>query len=253
MLDKNLSIWDTRKYPIVYFNTPTRPEPNLLPVILSNTWPDPILKNPTRWALPTVARVLNLRPQMGASVDWFWSCAKGENYGGYFWLHYGIPLHEDMDSSPILCRFIKHWKLSQRARIDWWRFASRIVPDNEGKIVSELNFRFDSCPPQCPSDSGSVKGPRSPGVKTKLEKGSKLSRNWNWNCVERDLAFKRQKVHFKAKPCNSQVSDSDARCQSVTSRSSPRWYRRQPLWFKTKRNAKTIKPAWSQVAKYAWS
>ena len=191
---------------------------------------------------------------MGASVDWFWSCAEGENYGGYFWLHYGIPLHEDMDSSLIFCRFIKHLKLSQRARIDWWRFASRIVPDNEGKIVSELNFRFDSCPPSVPvSESGSVKGPRSPEVKTKLEKGSKLSRNWNWNCVERGLAFKRQKVHFKAKPCNSQVSDSDARCQSVTSRSSPRWYRRQPLWFKTKRNAKTIKHAWSQVVRYAWS
>ena len=28
---------DTRKYPIVYFNTPTRPEPDPLPGILSNT------------------------------------------------------------------------------------------------------------------------------------------------------------------------------------------------------------------------
>ena len=42
---------DTRKYPIVYFDTPTRPEPDSLPGILSNTRPDPILKNPTRWAL----------------------------------------------------------------------------------------------------------------------------------------------------------------------------------------------------------
>ena len=32
---------DTRKYPIVYFNTPTRPEPDPLPGILSNTRPDP--------------------------------------------------------------------------------------------------------------------------------------------------------------------------------------------------------------------
>merc|ERR1712130_718762 len=31
---------DTRKYPIVYFDTPTRPEPDLLPGILSNTRPD---------------------------------------------------------------------------------------------------------------------------------------------------------------------------------------------------------------------
>ena len=46
---------------------------------------------------------------------------------------------------------LQNIEVSQRARIDWWRFASRIVPDNEGKIVSELNFRFDSCPPQCPS------------------------------------------------------------------------------------------------------
>ena len=45
---------DTRKYPIVYFDTPTRPEPDLLPGILSNTRPDPILKNPTRWALAGV-------------------------------------------------------------------------------------------------------------------------------------------------------------------------------------------------------
>ena len=42
---------DTRKYPIVYFDTPTRPEPGPLPGILSNTRPDPILKNPTCWAL----------------------------------------------------------------------------------------------------------------------------------------------------------------------------------------------------------
>ena len=40
---------DTRKYPIVYFGTPTQPDP--LPGILSNTRPDPILKNPTRWTL----------------------------------------------------------------------------------------------------------------------------------------------------------------------------------------------------------
>ena len=32
---------DTRKYPIVYFDTPTRPEPDPLPGILSNTPPDP--------------------------------------------------------------------------------------------------------------------------------------------------------------------------------------------------------------------
>ena len=32
---------DTRKYPIIYFNTPTRPEPDPLPGIFSNTRPDP--------------------------------------------------------------------------------------------------------------------------------------------------------------------------------------------------------------------
>ena len=42
---------DTRKYPIVFFDTTTRPEPDPLPGILSTTRPDPILKNPTRWAL----------------------------------------------------------------------------------------------------------------------------------------------------------------------------------------------------------
>ena len=31
---------DTQKYPIVYFDTPTWPEPDLLPGILSNTRPD---------------------------------------------------------------------------------------------------------------------------------------------------------------------------------------------------------------------
>ena len=31
---------DTRKYPIIYFNTPTRPEPDPLPGIFSNTRPD---------------------------------------------------------------------------------------------------------------------------------------------------------------------------------------------------------------------
>ena len=42
---------DTRKYLIILFDTPTRPEPDPLPGILSNTRSDPILKNPTRWAL----------------------------------------------------------------------------------------------------------------------------------------------------------------------------------------------------------
>ena len=32
---------DTRKYPIIYFNTPTRPEPDPLPGIFSDTRPDP--------------------------------------------------------------------------------------------------------------------------------------------------------------------------------------------------------------------
>ena len=31
----------TRKYPIVFFDTPTQPEPDLLPGILSTTRPDP--------------------------------------------------------------------------------------------------------------------------------------------------------------------------------------------------------------------
>ena len=44
---------DTRKYPIVYFHTPIQPEPDPLPGILSNTRPDPMLKNPNRWALMT--------------------------------------------------------------------------------------------------------------------------------------------------------------------------------------------------------
>ena len=42
---------DTQKYSIVFSDTPTRPEPDPLPGILSNTRPNPILKNPTRWAL----------------------------------------------------------------------------------------------------------------------------------------------------------------------------------------------------------
>ena len=32
---------DTRKYPIIFFDTPTRPEPDPLPGILSNTQPNP--------------------------------------------------------------------------------------------------------------------------------------------------------------------------------------------------------------------
>ena len=79
MLEKNLNVWltsskkrddiqfspeipeskkDTRKYPIIYFNTPTRPEPDPLPGIFSDTRPDPMLKNPTRWAL-SVAQVFS--------------------------------------------------------------------------------------------------------------------------------------------------------------------------------------------------
>ena len=50
---------DTRIYLIVYFDTPTRPEPDPLPGILSNTRPDPILKNPTRWALFVCPMILH--------------------------------------------------------------------------------------------------------------------------------------------------------------------------------------------------
>ena len=42
---------DTRKCPIVNFDTPTRPELHPLTGIFSDTRPDPILKNHTRWAL----------------------------------------------------------------------------------------------------------------------------------------------------------------------------------------------------------
>ena len=42
------------KYPIVYFNTPTLLQPDLLTGIFSNTLPDPTLKHPTRWALKIV-------------------------------------------------------------------------------------------------------------------------------------------------------------------------------------------------------
>ena len=41
---------DTRKYPIVYLDTPTRPATRYF--VQYPTRPDPILKNPTRWALP---------------------------------------------------------------------------------------------------------------------------------------------------------------------------------------------------------
>ena len=40
---------DTQKYPIVYFDTLPDPNPTRYPVFCPI--PDPILKNPTRWAL----------------------------------------------------------------------------------------------------------------------------------------------------------------------------------------------------------
>ena len=42
---------DAQKYPIVYFNTPTWPEPNPLPNIFSIIRLHPKLPNPTRWLL----------------------------------------------------------------------------------------------------------------------------------------------------------------------------------------------------------
>ena len=48
---------DTWKYLIIFFDTPTRPEPDPLPGILSNTRPDPILKNPTRWVLQVCSSI----------------------------------------------------------------------------------------------------------------------------------------------------------------------------------------------------
>ena len=50
---------DTRKYPFIFSDTTTRPEPNPLPGILSNTRPDSILKNPTRWALHMIKASTN--------------------------------------------------------------------------------------------------------------------------------------------------------------------------------------------------
>ena len=58
---------DTRKYPIVFFDTATRPEPDPLPGILSNTRPDPILKNPTRRAL-AVTPIYHIQIFFGAKI-----------------------------------------------------------------------------------------------------------------------------------------------------------------------------------------
>ena len=58
---------DTRNYPIVFFDTSTRPEPDPLPGILSNTRPDPIMKNPTRWALVVITPHLSKQLQANSS------------------------------------------------------------------------------------------------------------------------------------------------------------------------------------------
>ena len=50
---------DTRKYPIVFFVTPTRPEP------------DPILKNPTRWALRGEHQIGDLKHSIYDSKHFF--------------------------------------------------------------------------------------------------------------------------------------------------------------------------------------
>ena len=55
--------WIVKKIPkkhlVIYFNTPTRPEPDPLPGIFSNTGPDQLLKNPTSWGLPVGIKVMN--------------------------------------------------------------------------------------------------------------------------------------------------------------------------------------------------
>ena len=48
-----------KKYLVIYFNTPTRPEPDPLPGIFFNTGPDQLLKNPTSWGLPVGIKVMN--------------------------------------------------------------------------------------------------------------------------------------------------------------------------------------------------
>ena len=49
---ENVSRLPVRKYPIAFFDTPTRPELDQLPGILSNTRPDQVLKNlpPGQWS-----------------------------------------------------------------------------------------------------------------------------------------------------------------------------------------------------------
>ena len=69
---------DTRKYPIVFFDTPTRPGPDPLPGILSNTRPDPILKNPTRWALLLVEPSLSGSDGDGQGCIFRWTCSHRE-------------------------------------------------------------------------------------------------------------------------------------------------------------------------------
>ena len=68
---------DTRKYPIIYFNTPIRPEPDRLPGIFSNTRPD--VEKPNPYPLGTGDRVFNLPiPKM--------SIYQGDNF------HVAVPL-----------------------------------------------------------------------------------------------------------------------------------------------------------------
>ena len=87
---------DTRKYPIVYFDTPTRPEPDPLPGILFNTRPYLILKNSTRWALFRTIRseksrmLTRYEEEIKSDLGWQdgeyssrWLCPEG---GGAIWV-----------------------------------------------------------------------------------------------------------------------------------------------------------------------
>ena len=104
---------DTRKYPIVFFDTPTRPEPDSLPGILSNTRPDPMLKNPTRWALSLISKSSNISWTLWWDIQ---NCA-------FFTLSNKSEWRVKESMTPSHCWL---WRLQSKMMIDRERDSPRI-------------------------------------------------------------------------------------------------------------------------------
>ena len=136
---------------MVYFNTSTRSEPDPLPGNLFNTRPDPILKNPTRWALS--GWLLELMTELTNKQKWTFKFPQPDlerrhsNEQVLFYTFFGevFPLLWNLN----LLRYI-NWEKARKPLSDGRKWADFLPCYHVTDLISEQVSLFRLGHQKCP-------------------------------------------------------------------------------------------------------